>query len=45
VAARRRDGVWTGDVERLADVDPPWPFGVPLLADEIEAFAARIFAR
>lgn len=33
------------DVLRLSERAAPWPFAVPLLQPEIEAFAARVFAR
>ena len=40
---RERAGEWKGDVRALVATEPPWPFGVPLLADAIESFAAGVF--
>jgi hypothetical protein len=45
VARRRAEQAWNGDVERLAAHEPPWPMGLPLLAADIERFAAQVFTR
>ncbi|HEX6811834.1 MAG TPA: hypothetical protein VF384_09455 [Planctomycetota bacterium] len=45
VAKRRTEQGWKGDVDRLAPKEPPWPMGLPLLAEDIERFAAHVFAR
>ena len=45
VARLRADQNWSGDAERLAAQQPPWPMGVPLLSEDIERFAAHVFAR
>lgn len=50
VTVRREQGAWSGDVQSLIPSEPTprhpaWPFGVPLLAESIESFAAAVFAR
>ncbi len=44
VAAQQQKGGWQGDVARLTAVRPPWPLAMPALADDIAAFARRVFA-
>lgn len=44
LAERRRTGEFTGDVGLLTERTAAWPFGLPLLQAEIEAFAAARFA-
>lgn len=45
--AQRRStaGSGSGSFARLVEHEPAWPFAVPLLAAEIETFAAEVFAR
>lgn len=38
-------GTGAGSFARLVEHEPAWPFAVPLLASEIETFAAEVFAR
>jgi hypothetical protein len=45
IARLRTEHTWNGDVERLAAHEPPWPMGLPLLAEDIERFAAQVFTR
>ncbi|MBL8727820.1 MAG: hypothetical protein JNM25_05280 [Planctomycetes bacterium] len=45
VAQRSAAGEWRGDVARLCEREVPWQLALPLLAAEIEAFAARVFGR
>jgi len=45
VARQRAEQKWNGDVERLAAHEPPWTMGLPLLAEDIERFAAHVFKR
>ncbi len=44
VASRVEAGGWQGDVARLCDRAVPWSLALPLLAPEVEAFAAKVFA-
>ncbi|HEU4417920.1 MAG TPA: hypothetical protein VFT55_03220 [Planctomycetota bacterium] len=44
-ARRRAEQAWSGNVERLATHEPPWTMGLPLLAEDIERFAAHVFTR
>lgn len=44
LAERKRTGEFAGDVGLLTERRVAWPFGLPLLQAEIEAFAAARFA-
>lgn len=45
VATRQAAGAWHGDVALLGQREVPWLLALPLLTDEIESFAADVFAR